>query len=36
MEGRVMWEGRVALIVQTTSGPKPVSGTFKFGIVPVW
>ncbi|MCC6488409.1 MAG: hypothetical protein IT364_13005 [Candidatus Hydrogenedentes bacterium] len=30
------WEGRIDLTLQTTAGAYPVTGTFKFGIVPVW
>lgn len=30
------WEGRIELNLQTTAGAYPVTGTFSFGIVPVW
>lgn len=36
MDGRVMWEGNIALVLDTANGPVRAPGTFKFGIVPVW
>lgn len=30
------WQGRVDLTLQTVQGPIAVTGTFSFGIVPVW
>jgi hypothetical protein len=30
------WEGRLELTLQTTAGAYSVTGTFSFGIVPVW
>ncbi len=30
------WEGRLDLTLQTTQGPVSITGTFSFGIVPVW
>ena len=35
-EGNDWWDGKIQLLIDTSTGPQTINGTFSMCIVPVW